>query len=186
METIKPPTSFGGLRAWAKNVTRRLNATNNLHIVRSGSTDTITKSENGTIINVQNIPTASTSVGGGGGSSNPGLLIYRSDGTQEFFAIEDVLTGYDPDTHTQWSLKFEVAASALVAFSTTAPVGVSSTDRWTLDVSDDQDSYSIPVIRTIGTGESAVTYEFDIAGIYRENIFCAGSDGAIVELIKIG
>lgn len=113
-------------------------------------------------------------------SGNPGMLIYRADGTQELLSSEDILADYDSED--DWSIEFAVSSGALVAFSTTAPSGTTATDRWTLDGSDDQDTYRIPVIRTI----SGTTYTYDINGIYRENTFCGGADGPLVELIRIG
>lgn len=178
--------TVGGLpsiRAWIKQAAKRINALGNIQITRSGTGDSVTMSENGVLINLRRIQGATTGTSGG---SNPGLLVYRSDGTQEFFSVDDILTGYDPSEDTDWSLQFAVSGGALVAFSTTAPVGVASTIRYDGNASADpveaQTFYSIPVIRTIAD----VVYTWDITGIYRENIVCDSTRGPIVELIKIG
>jgi hypothetical protein len=128
--------------------------------------------------------------GDDGGNENPGLLVYRADGTQEFFAASDILIDYDAGADDNWSLEFEVSSSALVAFSTTEPVGTTSTERYDNDASADppdvQTYYRIPVIRTITVGGDAIKFQWDISGIYRENIFCDGAKGATVELTRIG
>lgn len=185
MQQLKEAMSFGGLRAWAKRATRRINALANIRIVRSGSTDTVTVSENGILINVRNMP--SPIAGGVSSAGNPGLLIYRAgETTPDFIAAADILEDYDASEDDDWSIEFAVASSKLVAFSTTAPTFVSDTALYDGDVSADpveaQTFYRIPVVRTIG-GEK---YTWNVTGIYRENIFCAGSKGAIVELIRIG
>jgi hypothetical protein len=128
------------------------------------------------------------------GGGNPGLLIYRADGTQEFFARADIMTGYDASTDANWSLEFAVSGNALVAFSTTAPVGTTATERFDNDASasppEVQTYYRIPVIRTITIDVDGTPTDFkfrwDITGIYRENIVCNGAKGATVELLQIG
>lgn len=126
--------------------------------------------------------------------TGPGLLIYRADGTQEFFDGNDVLAGYVASTDANWSLEFAVSAGKLVAFSTTAPEGVTDTDRFDNDAGASpavaQTVYRIPVIRTIsitvGGSPVNIKFQWNINGIYRENIVCNGSKGATVELLKIG
>lgn len=120
------------------------------------------------------------------GKGNPGLLIYRADGTQEFVPQEDILDSYNDDDN--WSLSFGVTNTKLDAFSATAPSGTSSMpsgeERFdgNADPVVDQTYYRIPVIRTI----DSIKYSFNITGIYQEDIFCSGSKGPIVHLIKIG
>lgn len=122
--------------------------------------------------------------------ADPAVIVYRADGAQEYFAEESILAGYDPDTHDNWSLEFAVAAGKLVAFSTTAPVGTSSTVRFDNDAGASpavaQTVYRIPVIRTITVSSVDTKFQFAVGGIYRENIVCNGSKGATVELLKIG
>jgi len=110
------------------------------------------------------------------GGEGPGLLIYFADGSSEFISSASVLSGFDSESQSNWSLSFNVSSSQLVASSAS---GTSETDRFD---SDPQTYYRIPVARTI-SGDLVV---FDISGIYRENIFCAGEEGPIVELLKIG
>lgn len=191
------PKGWNGMKRMIAQQRRDISALRNIIVQRSGSSDTVSIGQDSMTINLQNFPKSTGGVGGGGGAGNPGLLIYRADGTQEFILIADVFKGqltpsgdYDPDTDANWSLNFAVTTGALVAFSTTAPYGTSAMplgeERFDGDASadpvEDQTYYRIPVVRTIDT----VKYTYDIAGIYRENIFCAGSKGAIVELIKIG
>lgn len=126
--------------------------------------------------------------------ADPEVIVYRADGTQEYFAEESILTGYDPDTHANWSLEFAVSAGRLVAFSTTAPVGTSDMtagkERFDNDAGASpvavQTYYRIPVIRTFTISSVDTKFQFAIGGIYRENIVCNGSKGATVELLKIG
>ena len=119
--------------------------------------------------------------GAAGGDTNPGILIYLADGTQEFIPNSEI---YPTTDEANWSLEFAVSFSGLVAFATTAPFGTANTTRFDGDESaaQSQTYYRIPVIRTI----SGVKYTFDIGGVYRENIFCSGSKGPIAELVRIG
>ncbi len=188
MERI--PEKIGGfrsLRRWIAAASKRINALGNIQIVRSGTSDSVTVSEKGILINVRRFD---RSTAGAGGQGKPGLLIYRANGDQEFLDASAPLDGYDPDNDDNWSLSFAVSSSALVAFSTTAPSGTSAMpagkERFDGDSSadpvEDQTYYRIPVVRTIGSDK----FTFDITGIYRENIVCVGSRGPSVELVKIG
>lgn len=179
--------SWADMKRWVMSAARVINALSNIRIVRSGIEDSVTVSDTGVLIKIKD-----DKLGSGPsipGQSNPGLLIYRANGTQEFFPAADILVGYNASTDDNWSLSFAVSNSQLVAFSTTAPVGTSAmpTGEERFDGNalanpvEAQTYYRIPVVRTI----SSVKYAFDITGIYQEDIFCAGSRGGIVHLIKI-
>jgi len=119
------------------------------------------------------------------GSQLKGVLVYRAgETTPDFISVDEVLANYDPTIDDDWSLKFSVTSSTLDAFSGSNPVGTNDDELFDGNAATTtaQTFYSIPVVRAIGSEK----YSFNIAGVYRENIFCAGSKGAIVELIKIG
>lgn len=125
--------------------------------------------------------------GGGGGGGLEGFLIFRGNTLLGSISIVTAVTGWDPaavapDNPDNWSLQFAVSRSALVAFGTTAPVGTYDTDLFDGDASavpvEAQTFYRIPMRR----GGTWICR----GGVYRENIFCAGGKGPIVELLRIG
>jgi len=189
-------TSWSNIKTKLAETVEWVRALTNIRIVRDGrlSEDTVQVSRGGVVIKLRGFPE------GGAGAvqdpGNPGLLIYRADGTVEFFDKGDILTGYDPDpegaAHTDWSLEFKVENGALKSFEEDddKPVGTDATPRYDGDSSvypeEPQTFYRIPVIRTLTIGEEEVVKRYNIAGIYRENIFCDADKGPIVELIPIG
>ena len=115
-----------------------------------------------------------------------GFYIYLANGDEEFVSMETAMAGYDPDpggaNHTNWSLEVKVNAMAIRPFNTHPPVGTHETARHDGDASTTpptaQEVCRIPIIRD-GMRISA-------GGVYRENIYCAGSKGHNVELLGAG
>jgi hypothetical protein len=180
------PKGWNGMKRTIARLSKELAALRNITLQRSGVADTVSVGQSGVTFNLQSLPKSSTSVGS---SSSPGLLIYRAGETDpDYISIADVLEDYDDDD--DWSLEFGVTSGKLDDFTTTAPAGVTDTELYDGDASADpvesQTYYRLPVIRTVEIdGDDEIT-QWPISGIYRENIFCAGSKGAIVELIRIG
>ena len=126
-----------------------------------------------------------------GGSGASSFIIYLADGTRFEVTNAQAMTGYDSTTHNDWSLEFDVSSSALADYAEsgtpavmTNPLGVSTVNEsgsteglWDVDGSGYQNLYRIPIIRD----GKRVCY----GGAFRENIYCAGSDGPIVELVRI-
>jgi len=111
--------------------------------------------------------------------------IYRKDMTLIEFTYAEIIANYDPATDTNWSVEFVVSNSLITGLAD--PMGVPTMDvggeeLYDGDASADpvetQDYYRLPIVR----GEKVVCQ----GGVYRENIFCAGSRGPIVELVRIG
>lgn len=128
--------------------------------------------------------------GFGEGSSttgSPGIYLRRTNGTWTYVSNADIIDGYNPGTDNNWSLRFAVSGGALTA---AAPTGTTSTTPYDgnafADPIEAQTFYSLPVVRTITVGGVSTKFQWDVAGIYRENIFCDTTLGPIVELIKIG
>ena len=145
---------------------------------------------------------------------SPGILIYRGSESGFFLPYKEIFVGeesrYDHSADDNWSLEFSVDEFGRIAdLNTNPPFGTSEmddgegtegTERFdgdasAVDESDEPDPipqtyYRIPVIRTVeipdGEGVSERKIHFDIGGIYRENIKCAGQRGRIVELLRIG
>jgi hypothetical protein len=140
---------------------------------------------------------------GGGATSPTGYRIYQSNGNIMNITLEAALVGYAPEDPEDpfpenWSLEFSVSSSKLNNFSSTGdppvitnPVGTSAMDDGdetpgtelydgdaSADPVEEQTYYRIPIIRA---GK-----KLSQGGVYRENIFCAGSRGPIVELVRIG
>lgn len=125
-------------------------------------------------------------LGGGGAAGIEGFTVYRKNTVLGTISIADAIAGWDPEEAVEdpdnWSLEFAVSGSALVAFGTTAPDGVYDTDLFdgyaSADPVEAQTFYRIPMRRG---GEWICR-----GGVFRENIMCAGSNGPIVELVRIG
>ena len=145
---------------------------------------------------------------------SPGILIYRGSESGFFLPYKEIFVGeesrYDHSADDNWSLEFSVDEFGRIAdLNTNPPFGTSAmddgegtegTERFdgdasAVDESDEPDPipqtyYRIPVIRTVeipdGEGVAERKIHFDIGGIYRENIKCAGQRGRIVELLRIG
>src|SRR6056297_1234776 len=144
---------------------------------------------------------------------SPGILIYRGSGSGFFLPYKEIFVGeesrYDHSSDDNWSLEFKVENGRIADLNTNPPFGTSAmddgegtegTERFdgdasAVDESDEPDPipqtyYRIPVIRTVeipdGEGVAERKIHFDIGGIYRENIKCAGQRGRIVELLRIG
>ena len=89
-----------------------------------------------------------------------------------------ILELFSAGTDVSWNAQFSVSGGSITGTST--PVGVTGTALYDGDASvpTAQTFCRIPVIREskyVSTG-----------GSYRENIYCVGTHGPIVELIKIG
>ena len=168
-----------------RQVIRVANQVCNMRITRGGAQDTITFSEDSLVIKLREM-TGEGGAGVGGAGGNPGLFIYNRSEELFFFPIESVLEGYDPEENDNWSLEFKTDSFYLSDLNENPPFGTTSTERYDGDYSSApfelQTFYRIPVVRTIGEEK----YLFNISGIYREDLFCAGSKGSIMELIKIG
>jgi hypothetical protein len=133
--------------------------------------------------------------GGAAGESYGSFLIYLADGSSYQFDAGYALYGYDPDTDDDWCLEFDVSSMALDSMSVTGPdsngdytatnptgaaTDATGANRFDGDASSStaQTYVRIPIV---ADGEIVC-----LGGTFRENIFCAGSKGGIVELIKIG
>ena len=124
--------------------------------------------------------------GGGGGGGVTDFRIYRRDMTLIEFTYAEIIANYDPATDTNWSAQFTVTGSALNAGvptgTATLETVASGKELFDGDASADpveyQYYYRLPIIR----GGKVVCQ----GGVYRENIFCAGSRGSIVELLGKG
>jgi len=144
---------------------------------------------------------------------SPGILIYRGSESGFFLPYKEIFVGeesrYDHSQDDNWSLEFKVEFGRIAGLNTNPPFGTSAmddgegtegTERFdgdasAVDGSDEPDPipqtyYRIPVIRTVeipdGEGVAERKIHFDIGGIYRENIKCAGQRGRIVEFLRIG
>ena len=112
--------------------------------------------------------------------------IYRKDMTLIEFTYAEIIANYDPATDTNWSAQFTVASYGLHAGvptgTATLETVASGKELFDGDASADtvefQGYYRLPIVR----GGKVVCQ----GGVYRENIFCAGSRGPIVELVRIG
>ena len=127
--------------------------------------------------------------GGGGGGGVTQFRIYTKGGIISF-TYADATEDYDPSpapgaAHTDWSVEFVVSNSVITGLAD--PMGVPTMDvggeeLYDGDASADpvetQDYYRLAIVR----GGKVVCQ----GGVYRENIFCAGSRGPIVELVRIG
>ena len=127
------------------------------------------------------------SSGDGGGVTQ--FRIYTTGGIISF-TYADATEDYDPSpapgaAHTDWSVEFVVSGSAITGLAD--PMGVPTMDvggeeLYDGDASADpvetQDYYRLAIVR----GGKVVCQ----GGVYRENIFCDGSRGRIVELVRIG
>lgn len=114
--------------------------------------------------------------GGGGGGSIDSFLFYFADGTTLTLGPDDDI--YENiDENVNWSLKFTVESGAI---TNDVPLFDNVVDRFDGDAATttDQTFYRVNLIY----GGVAVC----TGGVFRENIFCAGSRGAIAEFIKIG
>ena len=108
--------------------------------------------------------------------------IYRKDMTLIEFTYAEIIANYDPATDTNWSVQFWVSGSAIYGLAD--PMGVPTMDvggeeLYDGDASADpvetQDYYRLAIVR----GGKVVCQ----GGVYRENIFCAGSRGPIVRIV---
>lgn len=106
-------------------------------------------------------------------------IVLSGDSTGTYISYTDAFDGYDPSTDTDYSLEFGVTSSALDALDSTNPTGTTSTQFYDGDAatSTAQTYYRIPLVRS---GKKVSS-----GGTFRENTFCAGSKGPIVELLKI-
>ena len=129
--------------------------------------------------------------------------IYQSNGNIMNIPMSDAMTGYAPDPETpstlNWSLEFSVTNSALDDFTDngadppvmTNPIGTSAMDDGESPPGENTELYDgdaepeTPVAQTytriaiVRGGEWVCT-----GGVFRENTFCAGSRGPIVELAR--
>jgi len=107
------------------------------------------------------------------------IIYFADDSTTPLVTdMDDILTGYNPATMTDWSLQLTVASGVITTFA--SPKGNVNTDLYNGDASTStaQTFCRVPIIRD--------GLPVSMAGSYRENIVCKGSKGPIVELIKIG
>ena len=125
------------------------------------------------------------------------FLIYLSDGTRFEVTQAQAISGFDPTTHNDWSLEFDVSSSALADYAEsgtpavmTNPLGVSTVNEPVAgeELLHDADAsaspspvaqsyYRLPIIRD----GKRVCY----GGAFRENTYCSGSKGPVVELLRI-
>lgn len=132
-----------------------------------------------------------------GGSGASSFIIYLADGTRFEVTNAQAMTGYDSTTHNDWSLEFDVSSSALADYAEsgtpavmTNPLGVSTVNEPVAgeELLHDADAsaspspvaqsyYRLPIIRD----GKRVCY----GGAFRENTYCSGSKGPVVELLRI-
>lgn len=126
---------------------------------------------------------------GGGGGGLDGFQFYWAGGGTVFVSMDDAMDGYDPSPiaaggagHEHWSIELVVSGSTFTGvWEGTAVLddGSTAAHLWDGNAAADpveaQTFYRLNIIR----GGKRVCG----GGSYRENIFCAGSYGPIVELI---
>ena len=109
-------------------------------------------------------------------------IFYRADEADTPFEtdIDDILSGYNPATMSDWSLQFTVLNGEVTGFA--SPKGNVNTQIHNADAGATtpvaQTYYRIPIIR----GGLPVS----MAGAYRENTYCSGSKGPVIEFVKRG
>ena len=129
----------------------------------------------------------------GGGQSLDGFEIYLAVGTRFHVTNTQAMTSYDPATHNDWSLEFDVTTSSLDDYAETTgvmsnPIGTSTVNESSgtellhnADAGADpvvaQSYYRLPIIRD---GK-----RISFGGAYRENLIIVGSKGPVAELIRI-
>jgi hypothetical protein len=202
--------TYGAIKRKIAELIRFVNGQAEVTIRRGGpdAQDYVSRGSNGNmVIHLRGFP-ASTETAETSG--DPGLFIYLGDDEGYFIPNSQVMDGYDPGEDENWSLQVEVEDGRIADLDANPPFGTSAmddgagtegTERYdgdasTVDgVSGDPDPtpqtyYRIPVIRkktlTIDGDPVDRKLRWDINGIYRENIKCAGNRGRIAELLKIG
>ncbi len=82
METLKTELKgWRSVRQSVKKLISRVNGLSNIRIIRSGTADTVTTTENGIVINVRNFPNTKGGGGGGGSSSHPFKMDFSLNGS---------------------------------------------------------------------------------------------------------
>lgn len=114
--------------------------------------------------------------GGGGGGSIDSFLFYFADGTTLTLGPDDDIYGSIAE-NVNWSLKFTVSSGAI---TNAVPAFDNVVDRFDGDAATTT-AQTFYRVNLIYGGVAVCT-----GGVFRENIFCAGSKGAIAEFIKIG
>lgn len=107
--SIEPTVSgWNSIKSKLIAVIRIANKIANARIQRSGAQDSISFSGDSMVINLKQFPDAPTAGAGAGGLS--GIEIIWADKTETFVAASDMLSSYDPDTDSYWSLVLTVSS----------------------------------------------------------------------------